>query len=307
MRFLAALLCSSACWANWHDTSTGVELDKFAHPALTRVRGDGMSVAPGVLRGKGKSGAPWTVRLCDTCADEIWSGDLDGNGTLDYAIVGEGPFGNVRTDPHFSLTLLLMDSEGMPVPFFTPLFHGEKGEALKHLVKIDGKLRLLISRYDEIPSDARVGPYCSGHWVTQAYSLTNGVVDEVRGVFNGMRFPYVRNWAYSHPECANHPIGFSDKAKIVEIGTGAKGAVMTKLRAGSGGAGLAIEPVDDCASMFADAVVFDSAGGREVALPDLRGESQAVLVEKIRGAGVEVELRGMRECSVALLWGRAVK
>ena len=64
--------------------------------------------------------------------------------------------------------------------------------------------------------------------------------------------------------------------------------------------------IDPCHGV-ADAVVFDSAGGREVALPDLRGESQAVLVEKIRGTGVEVELRGMRECSVALMWGRAVK
>lgn len=322
MRYSASFVMFGLCaLANWHDTSTGLDLNKLSHPALTQVRAsllkageklqfDGIAASvtqtEGVLTGKGKSGTPWTVHLCETCIEEIWRGDLDGNGTADYVIVGVGPYGNTRTAPQYSLALLLMDRDGMPVPFFTPLYHGENGEAIKHLVKLDGQLRLLIGRYDEIPSDESVGPYCSGHWVTQAYSLTNGAVEEVRGVFEGKRFPYVRNWAYSHPECANHPIGFSERAKILEIGTAAKGAVPGKLRAPEGaGAGLAIEGVAECDRVMADAVMLDSAGGREVALPSLREEVQQRVAEKIRAAEVRVELRGVRECSATLVWGRS--
>ena len=311
------LVCAGCLFGNWHDTSTGLDLNKLPHPALTRVRGepvragekaefDGIWAAAtqeeATLGGKSKSGKPWTVHLCDTCLDEVWRGDLDGNGTVDYVIVGVGPFGNTRTGAQYSLALLLMDREGIPMPFFTPLYHGENGDAMKHFVKLDGQTRLLISRYDEIPSDSSVGPYCSGHWVTQAYGLRDGVVEEVRGVLEGKRFPFVRSWAYTHPECANHPIGFSGPAKILEFGTSAKGVVSGKLRAGSA---LALEEgLTDCERIQADALVFDSENGREMALPNLRAEGQQILVDKIRAAGVQVELRGVRECSATLVWGR---
>lgn len=67
--------------------------------------------------------------MCGTCFDQVWRAELDGNGVEDYVIVGSGPDGNSRSDPQYSLTLLLMDSTGMPFPFFKGIYHGEKLES----------------------------------------------------------------------------------------------------------------------------------------------------------------------------------
>ena len=320
-RCLLPLLLALGASAGIDDTSTGIDLNNLPHPALTKVRAgalkpgelaafDGIGATTTqfetVLRGKGKSGRAWTVHLCDTCFEEVWRGDLDGNGTQDYAIVGYGPYGNTRKDAAYSLALLLMDGDGMPAPFFTPLFHGDNGDAVKHLVKLDGQVRLLVPRYDEVPSNERVGPYCSGHWVTQAYGMTSTTVEEVRGTIGGMRFPFVQNWAYSHPECANHPIGFSGRAKVLEIRTNDKGAVETKLRArDENSLALPVEPVADCEAIFADAIVYDSKAAREVAFPNLREDAQGRVADKIRAADVPVELRGVHECTASLMWARS--
>ena len=306
MRCLILLGLAVVAVAAVDDTPAGIDLKKLAHPALTKVRPGAVfdvAVSPHevILSGKGKSGKTWTVHLCGTCFEEVWRGDLDGNGTDDYAITGSGPFNNTRKDPAFSLAILLMDADGMPVPFFTPLFHAD---AVDHLVQLDGKVRLLVPRYDEVPSDERVGPYCSGHWVTQAYGFTNMLVEEVRGLTGGTRFPHVRNWAYTHPECANHPIGFSGRAKVVEVRTTEKNAIRTKLlKRDETSLKLPIEPVEECASMFADAMVFDTAGSREVAFPNLQGDGQYRLADKIGEAAVE--LRGVHECTISLLWAHS--
>src|SRR5262249_28331921 len=111
----------------------------------------------GRLSGAGKSGRKWEARLADL--DEVWQGDLDGNGTQDYVLFSVGPYGNGRTAPVFSLSILLMDSDGLPVPFFTVVYKGENGEGIKHLLDLnhDGRAELLISTYDENASDDRYG------------------------------------------------------------------------------------------------------------------------------------------------------
>ena len=297
MRYLIALLCAAALWANTNDTSPGIDFAKLPHPTLTKVANiaafDGIttriSQTAAELQGKG-----WTVHLCPTCLEEVHRADLDGDGTIDYFITGSGPFGNTRTGPGYSITILLMDAAGLPVPFFAPVFQ----EAAKlQLVTLAGKTRLLVSRYDEIPSDARVGPYCSGHWVTQAYAFSKANVEEVRGVFDGMRFPFIRNWAYSHPECANHPIGLTERAHVPDPAPASTGKLLSK--------GLEVDTLTECATAFADAIVFESpAAGREIALPNLGDETQLRLADKIRLAGATVELRGVRDCTAALMWAR---
>jgi len=154
LRCLFALIFAVGAMAGVDDTSTGIDLNRLPHPALTKVRAG--TLKPGgravfdammspqrkpkwVLRGKGKSGRSWAVHLCDLCFDEVWRADLDGNGTLDYVIFGLGPYGNGRTVPCYSLSILLIDKDGMPVPFFTAVYRGENGDGIKHLVKLEGQ------------------------------------------------------------------------------------------------------------------------------------------------------------------------
>ena len=310
MRYWLALGFGWAAWAGT-EAPTGIDLSKLAHPALTKMRSgalrlgeralfDGITATASAmettLRGKGKSGRAWTVHLCDICFDEVWRADLDGNDTADYIIFGRGPGGNGRTAPSFSLSFLLMDKEGMPVPFFTTVYQGENGEGIKHLVLLDGHIRLLIRRYDEIPSNPRVGLFCSGHWVTQQYRFTQTTVEEVRGIAGGMRFPFVYNWSYSDPECAHSAFGISQPAKVQETGTSVQGAVRSTSRSAG-----------ECPEWSADTVVFDTKGEREVAFPNLRSDDEKgiaeAMVERMRAAGVEVELRGVHGCEAALMWG----
>ena len=130
--------------------------------------------------------SPESVGKC-TCAppawSDVWRADLDGNGTQDYVFFGGGPFFNGRMTPLYSMTILQMDSQGLPVPFFTVMYHGENGEAIKHLLDLDhdGRPELLISSYDENVSDPRVGGFCSGHWVNQLYRFRSLGVEEIRG------------------------------------------------------------------------------------------------------------------------------
>ena len=302
-RVLLPLLCLPGVWADWNNTSTGIDLDKLPHPALTKLHTGGIesgkrlefdgitalsSVNEVVLQGKSKSGRSWTLSMCARCLQEVWRGDLDGNGTPDYVIAGVGPYDNGRRTPPASLSFLLMDPDGVPAPFFTPI---DRENGIQNLVKLDGQIRLLISRYDEIPSDARVDWLCSGHWVTQAYSFTNRSVEEVRGVFAGKRFPFVHNWVHDDPECAHHPVGFSDGPKLIELGTSAKGA-LTAAPAG-------------CDPTVSESIMLDSRAGREIALPNPSSDSQNKLIRKILAAQATVELRGVQDCSITLMWARS--
>ena len=306
-----ALVFAVAAQANWDDTPTGIDLNKLPHPALTRVRAgllkageritfDGISATARELQGKGKSGTPWTVRLCDGCFDEVWRADLDGNGTLDYMILGANPYGRgQRTDAPYALSFLLMDSGGMPVPFFTTIYHREPQ---KHLITVDGQIRLVVSAYDELPSNPLVGPYCSGHWVTQIYRFSNTAVEEVRGTVAGRRFPLVHNWTYDGPECTSHPIGGVIDAKIEEIGTGPTGALFTKFAPGI--SPFAIEPVGGCGVVPSVMIMFDTKKSREIILPTQESDVQGRMVERITAAGASVELRGVVDCFATLLWAK---
>ncbi len=302
-RFLLPMLCLPHVWADWHNTSTGINLDKLAHPALIkvhtgelatgkRIEFDGITALSNdhevVLQGKAKSGKNWTLSMCARCLQEVWRGDLDGDGTPDYVIAGIGPYDDGRQTPPGSLAFLLMDPDGVPVPFFTPIYQ-ESG--IQSLVKSDGQIRILVSRYDEIPSDARVDWLCSGHWVTQAYGFVNGSVEEFRGVMAGKRFPFVHNWVYDDPECAHHPVGFSDGPKLIHVGTAPKGALTA--------------PPTGCDRTISEIVMLDSRTGREIALPNASSDSQSKLILKIQAAQATVEFRGVQDCSITLMWARS--
>jgi hypothetical protein len=315
-------------FGNWNDTSTGIDLDKLPQFRLTTIRSGGLKEGTRVvfggitavatfnevrLRGRAKSGKPWELHTCLACVNDVWRADLDGNGTQDYIVFGGGPYFNGRMTPLYSLTILLMDAQSLPVPFFTVAYDGANGTAIKRLVDLDHDRRaeLLISTYDEAPSDARVGAFCSGHWTTQLYRFKNLGAEEIRGTMGGTTFPFIHEWTYRGTLCAEEekPVLSIRPPTLYEHGTSPEGEVTTMIRESSGGNGLlAIDPVKGCTTIQPSMIVYESSQIRQIGLTNLMSTYNADLVGAIRRARVPVKLRGVDkwtgngDCSVNLMW-----
>jgi len=324
---LAGSVLLTGARADWNDTSTGVDLDRLRHPPLVKILSGGLNgktsatfdgisaraISEGSrevrLRGTGKSGKPWEVRMC--CLDEVWRADLDGNGTQDYIFFSGGPYFNGRRTPVFSLSILLMDNDSLPVPFFTVVYQGEDGKGIKNLIDLDhdGRAELLISSYDEDASDPKVGAFCSGHWVTQLYRFRDLRAEEVRGVVGGLKFPFIHAWTYRGGLCTENdqPLTPIETPTIHEHGTAISGQVSAVTR-GMDETRLKIKPVAGCQTVAAETVVLDRSRMREIAFVNLWSSSREDLVQIIRRDGVPINLSGLEkrgksgECSAVLLW-----
>lgn len=326
MKIIRSILFSAAAlWANWNDTSPGIDLDKLPRFPMTLVRSgwleqgspatfDGITAVQDdqrrevKLSGKGNSGKQWEVRLHGLY--EVWKADLDGNGTTDYALAGGGPYFNGRRTPLYSLCILLMDKEGLPIPFFTVVYHGGNGNVIKHLVDLnqDGKAELLISSYDENISDPRVGGFCSGHWVSQVHRFRNLAVEEIRGTVGNLTFPFVNKWSY-YGLCATQPEPLPvEPPSIEDHGTSAV-TPGTTLALGTDNSGVVlVKPLNRCTKVRAGVIVYDQATLRRIAFPIVFQPYpiQAEVTEAIRRERAAVTLRGTRRsdglCFVGLLW-----
>lgn len=296
--FLVAISLVAA-FGNWNDTSTGIDLDKLPHFPLTKIRSgwlkagarvtfDGINVvaADGDVRlsSASKSGKRWEAHIFGI--DEVWRGDLDGNGTQDYVLFAAGPYGNGRTAPSYSLSFLLMDRDGLPVPFFTVLYKGENGDGSKYLVDLnrDGHAQLLISDYDELASDAYVGPFCSGHWVSQLYRFTDLGMEEIHRTAGGIHFPFIHNWSYRGTECPKEPKPFSKiESPVLPNHETAQRGLGSAIRSRVDGNDLiAVGPADGCRKVKAALMVYDTPQIRLIAFPNLFDEYAETLASKIR-------------------------
>jgi hypothetical protein len=323
----------SALFGNWNGASTGIDITKLLQFPLVKIRSgwlkDGSSVmfdgitatsAGGGVRevrlsGVGSSGKRWEAHTFGL--DEVWRGDLDGNGTQDYVFFASGPYFNGRATPLFSLSILLMDEEGLPVPFFTVVYKGENGDGIRHLVDLnhDGHAGLLVSTYDENASDPLAGPFGSGHWTTQLYQFVDFGVEEIRGTVGGIRFPFVHDWTYRTREHTSgvRPLSSVHPATLTEHGTGRKEELITKIRkAGAEGGGISIEAAAGCKTIFPSVVVYDRPRIRQIGFPSQWNNYTINLADTIRGDGVQVQLRGINkrsdksDCSANLVWATSL-
>lgn len=324
---LAVALFALPSAANWNDTPTGLDLKKLRQFPLTKLHSgllkagasfsfDGIAALVGSgslpdvrLRGSAKSGKKWLVDLF--ALDEVWRGDLDGNGTQDYVFFAGGPYFNGSSIPLYSLSFLLMDADRLPVPVFTTVYFGENGDGIRHVVDLDGDhhAELLISDYDENASDPRVPVLWSGHWVHQLYRFRNFGLEVAKGIHGGISFPRVHNWSYRTTERMDVPSPMpTEPARMYEYQTSAAGAHTTLREVGANGE-LKVDPVAGCETVTAALTVFDRPKLREIAFPKQFDDTFAEeLRRNILRAGASVELRGVTkldssgDCSVALLW-----
>ena len=202
-----------------------------------------------------------------------------------------------------------MDSQGLPVPFFTSLYHGENGKGIKHLVDFsrDGHAELLMSNYDENTSDPRVGPLCSGHWTTQLYGFKNLGTEEIRGVFGGLKFPFVHAWTYRGTECMDEGGAFYKVEPPDLAGKGTIGEVTTAIRAVKEPGFLEIDPVEGCKQVQAATIVYDRPAIREIAFPAMFSDYNGNLARAISRDRVPSRLRrldklGHGNCAADQIW-----
>lgn len=281
----------ATAWANWNDTSTGIDLKSLPAFPLTRIRAgflkegervrfDGMTAkmadAAGltgevVLQGTAKSSKTWAVHFSWTTFDAVYRGDLDGNGTQDYIVFG-GSGANGRTAPPWSMIVLLTEKDGRPNPFEAYLYD-ELGP--RHVVDLlhNGSAQLVDSAYDEDPWDSPPGAFCSGHWTTHLLEAADLKWSRFRGVVAGLAFPVVHRWTYgptcdpqSQPQIANEQVGpDKDPAAMSDI-TSAR-----IVSVGRSGTEVRLSPGSACESVSVGTIVYDDRSRREIALQSLFG------------------------------------
>ena len=315
---------------SWADTPRGIDLTKLRHFPLEKVRAadieheetftfDGITATDlretneVRLSGRGTTGRAWVVYL--RYISHIWKGDLDGNGQTDFVLYSNGPLMNGSRTPVFSISILLMDQERMPVPFLAYMYDPPEAAGVPNLVDLDndGRAELAVSTYDENPSDPKVGPLCSGHWVTQLYRFEGMAVREFRGRLGGMSFPLIHNWTYRETECADsgQPETQIQPAELSDGSTDRTFATTTLSKWPDDGAQeFDIVPVNGCREIWPRVVVRDQKTERTITFMILYNDRMASLARSLWERGSRLDLRGVspgvfsERCNVNLVWAR---
>jgi hypothetical protein len=325
---ISTVLIAAAAWANWNDTSTGIDLTKLPAFPLTKVRAgdlqdgaqvrfDGLlartigragEVREASLQGTAKSGKAWSVRFSEVAFGQLYRGDLDGNGTQDYIVFGRSG-ANGRLAPPWNMIVLLMDKQGLPVPFEAFLYD-DLGP--RHVVDLlhNGRAQLIDSVYDEDPWDIGAPPFCSGRWITNLYEPADLNWGKVRGVTTGITFPFVRRWTYG-PTCdpQSQRTSAGEAVEIEPDATALRDLTAQRILSvdpNSWSRGVKLTPSSDCDSISIGIVVYDRRSRREITLRSNSGYGHELL-GRIQTERADVALRGVynsgdRFCRAGLLW-----
>jgi hypothetical protein len=314
-------------FANWNDTSRGIDPDRLRSFPLTAVRAgllrDGQNTSfdglvatdhdgEVILRGKATSGKSWVAHFGEVAFDQVYRNDLDGNGMQDYVVYGLLPFSNGRTAPSNLITLLLMDTQGLPTPFETYVYdlHPEHGPRVLFDLLHDGHAQLLISSYDEGMWDGRVEVFCSGHWVNQLLEPKDMRWVEFRGNAGGWSFPLVHRWSY-WPECAlESPRQVNERILTPQRSTSASEISNARITSAEESAtrGFRITPSPGCLDFRVDTVVYDHPADRQIALYNPASDYKTDLLRRMQKDRAHVRLYGVKydadqSCRANMLWG----
>jgi hypothetical protein len=326
-RYTLTLLSAALVLANWNDTSRGIDLNKLRPFPLTRVRAgrlrDGETKSFGglvatshggevLLRGAAKSGKRWSARFGEVAFDQVYTADVDGNGIGDYVIYGLLPGANGRTAPDAMITVLLMDTDGLPTPYQTYVYdsHPEHGPRILIDLLHNGHAQLLVSSYDESMWDRRVEALSSGHWIHQVLEPKDMRWVEYRGSALGFQFPLVYRWSYWPQNALESPRRVLERVSMPERST-----AISEISAGqitraeeSTFEGIHIAPSLGCVGFRVDTVVLDEAASRQIALYDVATYYETGLLRRMKRDGTTVQLFGLKHnadhtCRATMLWG----
>lgn len=326
-RSMIVLPCAVLLFANWNDTSTGVDLDRLRSFPLTAIRTgllrdgqnstfDGLVARDHggevILRGKAASGKSWVAHFGEVAFDQIYRNDLDGNGRQDYVIYGLLPFANGRTAPSTLITLFLMDAQGLPTPYETHVYdmHPERGPKVLFDLLHNGHAQLLLSSYDESMWDGRVEVFCSGHWINQVLEPKDMKWVEFRGNAAGRNFPFVHPWSY-WPECTiESPRRVEEHILMPERSTAPSETSAARIISAeeSDTTGIRISPSQGCVDLRVDTVVYDRAAERQIALYNPTSDVKTDLLRQMEKDRAHIRLYGVRfnpdrSCRANMLWG----
>jgi hypothetical protein len=319
-------LTASLCLADWNDTSTGIDLKSLPPFPLTKVRAgllragdrvsfDGLTAteeAPPppdpwdevVLRGKGKSGKAWAVHFAGGAFDQVFRGDLDGNGTQDYVVFGGEPFFNGNLAAPYHMTVLLLDKDGLPSPFETSLYD-DLGPL--HVVDLrhDGRALLVLARYDEQPWDVRAAAVCSGHWKTRLYQSDALNWSEFRGPAGNRVWPFIQKWTYVGTHCPVEAQPYPWKEAVEEPSFDSPDFIadrLTKVSATS----RTVSLMPPGCEVVVPLLVYDQPTQREIALGSPFGAYQEKLLDRILADKAKIRVRGFsrfgKQCGARQFW-----
>jgi hypothetical protein len=320
---ISIALVAAGAWANWNDTSTGIHFTSLPAFPLTKVHSgmlrdgtraqfDGLlaeaidHAGDVLLRGTGKSGRTWSARFWLVALDQVYRGDLDGNGTQDYVVFGASG-ANGRLAPPRWMIVLLMDKSGLPVPFEAGLYD-ELGP--RHVVDAlhDGRAQLVVSDYDEGAWDKEAGAFCSGHWLTDLYEESGLGWREFHGGAAGLSFPFLHRWTYG-PACDPQasPHAWKEEIGPEQHSTASTDVTSARMTGSHSNIDITLNPTAGCERFESRMVVYDDRSKREIALSSDSGY-RANLLDRIRADKADVALRGVYRdaaglsCRANLLW-----
>jgi hypothetical protein len=281
---ISGVLIAATAWANWNDTSAGIDLASLPAFPLAKVRSgllkdnapvrfDGLMArmvgrdngpvpSEVILQGTAKSGKRRVAHFGWLAFDEVYRGDLDGNGTQDYVVIGATGF-MLRTTPPRSLIVLLMDRQGLPVPFEAGL-HDVQGS--KHVVDVlhNGHAQLAVSIPDENPWDNEAGGGCSGRWVTDLYEAVDLNWRGFHGSAAEVTFPFVLGWT-DGPRCnpPGPPQPWQPSIRTSQYSTEVADVATARV-AESGPGWVKLIPASGCEDIQVGAVVYDQRSRRKI-------------------------------------------
>ncbi len=257
------------------------------------------------------AGKIWTVTAAQAMGGDLYSADLDHNGTTDV-IYASFTGGNGLAPPMHLLTLMF-DSIGRPVPSEMDGYFETDEHGLKDLLDLDGdgRAELLRQSFDD------------GYWITSLYEAQEARWHIVHGRHAGKQYPMYSRFTYranrvsTTPAPGRHPVEdnlsnyFDASGPALRLENMQWADVQQ-----SGNPILHFSDGRNCVEVGwygTAAVVIDTAEGRAAATLSASEEAKQLL-ETIRRSRIPVRIAGSRRnradskpnpawCSVEMVWG----
>jgi len=204
-----------------------------------------------------------------------------------------------------------MDQAGLPTPFETYIYdmYVDRGPRMLLDLRHDGHAQLLLSSYDEVHWDGRVGPFACGHWVNQLLEIQDMNWVEFRGEIAGLTFPLVHRWTYWPKEALEKPWPPDKRFTLPEVNTAPSDINDSRIKLFKPDA-LTLAPSAGCRDFTVGTTVYDQPTRRDIAFYRANPVTDRTeqLLRRMKTDWAHIRLNGLTRdldghCSANLLWG----